>query len=312
MPQRKWHSEHYGSHEGEVVAVSGDHDVIECEICGFRHIVPLPTPETQKAFYEEEFYQAEKATYLTDADEDFDWKQVEVKLRLSVTEQLLATNGKRLLDIGSGPGDFLAVGQALGWEVVGVEPSRVACEHAQARGVDVRLGFFDAAMASDLGMFDFIHMSEVLEHVADPTDLLKVAVSLLKPGGVICVSTPNDFNPMQKAVVERFDKSEWWIVPDHHLNYFNFDSLEKLIEKAGCKVAQKLTNFPMEMFLLMGQDYTSQPGLGREMHGWRKSFDLNLASMEQDGMRRFYEGLANAGFGRLAIVFAQKPLENDA
>ena len=307
MPQRSWQCEHYGHHEGEIVAVSGDYDVIECRICGFRHIVPLPAPEKQKAFYEEEFYQAEKAQYLNEADEDFDWKRAELKLRFSIADQLLKAGKKRLLDIGSGPGDFLAVGQALGWETIGVEPSRVACEHARSRGVEVRHGFFDAEMANELGAFDFIHMSEVLEHVAEPKKLLALAVSLLKPGGVICVSTPNDFNPMQKTVVDRFAKDNWWVVPDHHLNYFNFDSLTDLITSAGCEVKQRLTNFPMELFLLMGQDYTSQQELGRQLHGWRKSLDLNLASMEDGTMRGFYEGLANAGFGRLAIIFAQKP-----
>ncbi len=294
MPQRRWESPEYGLHEGEIVASVDGIDVIDCKICGFKHIVPLPSAERQKEFYEEEFYQAEKINYLTEADEDFEWKQAELELRFSMAGGLLGTSGKRLLDIGSGPGDFLAVGVELGWQGVGVEPSTVACNYARNRGLDITQGFFDEALASTLGTFDFIHMSEVLEHIAEPKKLLSLAVSLLKPGGVICVSAPNDFNPLQLMISDKQEKGSWWVVPDHHLNYFDFESLTALLGETGCMVQEKLTNFPMEMFLLMGQDYTSAPEKGRELHGWRKGFDLNLA-MNRETMRRFYSSLANAG-----------------
>ncbi len=310
MPRRDWHSSEHGHHAGPAVTVLDGIDVIACEQCGFKHIVPLPSSETQAEFYQEEFYQSEKDQYLKEADEDFAWKAVECELRFSVASDLLEGQAGRVLDIGSGPGDFLAVGKSLGWDGVGVEPSPVASDYARDRGLDVRSGFFDSGMAETLGQFDFIHMSEVLEHVAQPCELLELAYDRLVPGGVLCVSTPNDYNSLQSIVEKRLQKNPWWIVPDHHLNYYDFDSLSDLIASAGFTVKDKLTNFPMELFLLMGQDYTVAPEKGRELHGWRKALDINLAGGDKRVYRDFYRGLAQAGLGRLAIIFACKPLES--
>lgn len=307
MRRREWQSHHYGRHAGMVITELSDHDVIDCEHCGFKHVVPLPAPESQTEFYEEAFYQSEKSQYLDEADEDFPWKAVECELRYTIAAELLGKSAGRALDIGSGPGDFLAVGKKLGWNLLGVEPSPVASNHARSRGLDVRTGFFNEAMADTLGAFDFIHLSEVLEHVAQPRQMLETAIELLEPGGILCISTPNDYNKLQSVIVNQLQKPSWWIVPDHHLNYFDFESLTHLVESTGLTIEKKLTNFPMELFLLMGQDYTTDPVQGRQLHGWRKSLDIQLAAGDMSAMRAFYEGLANAGLGRLAILFARKP-----
>lgn len=306
MPQREWNSTLYGDHSGPILTSKDGIDLIGCRSCGFTHIVPLPSPETQETFYKDSFYQEEKTAYLDEADEDFAWKAVECKLRYSVASDILGKNTGQMLDIGCGPGDFLKVGQDLGWHCVGIEPSPVAAQHARKRGLDVVEGFFSSETAGNLGQFDFIHLSEVLEHITQPRELLVLAEKLLVPGGVLCVSAPNDFNPLQNAVVKNFDKSPWWVVPDHHLNYFSFDSLGSLIESTGYRVKQKLTNFPMELFLLMGRDYTADPKLGREMHGLRKTLDINLSAANEDLLKIFYSGLADINMGRLAIIFAQK------
>lgn len=310
MQRRNWDNSIYGLHNGPVVTARDGIDVIECEQCGYKHVVPLPSPETQAEFYEEAFYQDEKSNYIEEASEDFAWKAVECELRYSIASELLEGAKGRVLDIGSGPGDFLAVGTKLGWLGSGIEPSPLAARHARARGLDVQTGFFDEQSARSFADFDFVHLSEVLEHVARPEELLKLAFQTLRPGGVLCVSVPNDYNSLQEIITKKHERTSWWVVPDHHLNYFNFDTLSELITACGFDVCQTLTNFPMELFLLMGQDYTSDPARGRELHGWRKTLDINLANGDISVMRRFYEGLAEAGLGRLAIVFARKPQED--
>ena len=91
MPRREWSDEHYGTHAGVVVAKVDGYDVIDCEHCGFKHVIPLPSHEQLQTFYEDEFYQSEKANYLSEADEDFTWKQVEMELRFSVAKKHLKT-----------------------------------------------------------------------------------------------------------------------------------------------------------------------------------------------------------------------------
>lgn len=306
MQQREWNSDLYGYHTGPILDVTDGVDVIGCVSCGFAHIAPLPTPETQESFYKDSFYQDEKENYLDEADEDFAWKAVECKLRYTIASDILGKKTGRLLDIGCGPGDFLKVGQDLGWNCTGIEPSPMAAQHARGRGLEIIEGFFSSETANKLGLFDFIHLSEVLEHIAEPKELLVLAEKLLVPGGVLCVSTPNDFNPLQNAVVKTLAKPSWWVVPDHHLNYFSFESLSGLIESTGYQVKKKLTNFPMELFLLMGQDYTADQKLGRQLHSWRKNLDINLSKADNGLLKTLYGGLADLNMGRLAIVFAQK------
>ncbi|MCJ9430319.1 class I SAM-dependent methyltransferase [Kordiimonas marina] len=308
MPDHKdWNDAAYGRHAGLVVSSRDGADVIACETCGFKHIVPLPDQTKLKEFYEQAFYQSEKPDYLNRNQEDLDWRTLEFTDRFLETEAVLPEGAaRRVLDIGCGPGDFLAAGKARGWDCVGVEPSPVAADFARGRGLEIITAAFDRDVAASLGQFSFVHMSEVLEHIPNPSELLSLATELLIPGGVMCVSVPNDFNPLQKAFCAESGADDWWVVPEHHLNYFDFQSLEGLIRQSGLLPFARSTNFPMEAFLLMGQDYTKAPDLGRQLHGQRKNFDMTLGRHEPEARRALYKALASAGLGRLAIILAKK------
>ena len=147
----------------------------------------------------------------------------------------------------------------------------------------------------------------MLEHLADPVGTLQLAHELLRPGGVLCLTVPNDFSPMQRAARDAKGQAPWWIAPPHHLNYFDFDSLEALVTRLGFTPVERLTSFPMEVFLLMGDDYVADPALGRVCHAKRKSFDLAFETAGLgEARRRFYGALASAGLGREATIVAVK------
>ncbi|MEJ0043070.1 MAG: class I SAM-dependent methyltransferase [Rhizomicrobium sp.] len=223
-------------------------------------------------------------------------------------ERILGAGRRRLLDIGSGPGFFLKTAQNRGWSVLGLEPSRQAAAHARGLGLEVAEGFFGPDTAPALGRFDAVHLNNVLEHVPDPTAILLAARDILEPGGVLCAGVPNDFSPFQIAAAATQGTGEWWIAPPHHLNYFDFATLANLLERLGFAVAEKTTSFPMEAFLLMGDNYTADPALGRASHARRKRFDLALeAAGLKETRRAFYRALAETGLGREAVVIAVKP-----
>lgn len=304
---RSWIDENDICHAGPCRLSKDGIDLIDCEQCGFRHIIPLPSAETLRRFYEAEFYQSNRPHYIEASKEDVEWRQSEFTDRCTIAEKLTGREPGRALDIGCGPGDFLLAAKHRGWDVLGVEPSPMAAEYAASRGLEIENAFFSAELAGTLGNFDLVHMSEVLEHIPNPLELLASVKEILNPGGILCVSVPNDFNPLQVAFQEIAGKDPWWVVPDHHLNYFDFDSLEKVMENAGLPPVFRTTNFPMEMFLLMGDDYIGKREVGRPLHNKRKAFDLNLTGDYLEVRSRFYNSLANSGLGRLAIVFAQKP-----
>lgn len=296
------------SHEGVRISQAHGLDVIECVLCGFRHVVPLPDPNALEATYRDAYYRDEKPTFLAHATEDQNWAELAQKDRLEAFERLLPHSRRRLLDIGCGPGFFLRTAQARGWQALGIEPSRQAAAHARSLGLAVEEGFFNAQSAPALGRFDAIQLNNVLEHVPDPAAVLIEARALLDAQGLLCVNVPNDYSPFQLAASAATTHSEWWVAPQHHLNYFDFASLAGLLDRLGFKIAERSTSFPMEMFLLMGENYTVDPALGRARHEARKKFDLALEAAGLGQARRsFYRALADAGLGREAALIAIKP-----
>ncbi|MCP5412464.1 MAG: class I SAM-dependent methyltransferase [Alphaproteobacteria bacterium] len=297
-----------GRHNGPRIASAKGHDIIDCFACGFRHALPLPDAARLEQEYRQNYYADEKPNFIAHAGEDQDWFALAQNDRLDVFERRLVAGRRRLLDIGCGPGFFLRTAIARGWQAHGIEPSRQAAAHARTLGATVTEGFFNAESAPGLGRFDVVNLTNVLEHVPDPTEVLTRAIGLLEPGGLLCVGVPNDFSPFQIAARSALGIGEWWVAPPHHLNYFDFDSLSALLERLGLADQERTTSFPMEAFLMMGEDYTGDAALGRACHNRRKRFDTALeAAGLKDVRRNFYRALASQGIGREAVIIAAKP-----
>jgi 2-polyprenyl-3-methyl-5-hydroxy-6-metoxy-1,4-benzoquinol methylase len=302
-----WTDRGGSDHDGPLITRASGYDVIACDVCGFRHVIPLPDPANLERAYREAYYSEEKPRFLAHAGEDQEWAEIFQRDRLESFEALLPASRRRLLDIGSGPGFFLKTAAARGWHVLGIEPSRQAAAHAKGLGLAIVEGFFNAEAAKDLGPFDVVHLNNVLEHVPNPLDIVTLVRGLLTPGGLICLNVPNDFTPFQLSARTAVTQTEWWVAPPHHLNYFDFDSLCRLVTRLGFEVRDRTTSFPMELFLLMGLDYTKDGDLGRACHSQRKAFDLSLERAGfKEARRAFYRALATAGLGREAVIIAVK------
>lgn len=294
-------------HEGPLLVRVKSFDIIDCRACGFVHATPLPAPADLEQAYRDTYYAEEKPTFLARSAEDQTWGALAQNDRLEIFERLLGPKRRRLLDIGSGPGFFLKTAKTRGWQERGIEPSRQAAAHARGLGLDIMEGFFGPETAPALGRFDAVNLNNVLEHLPDPAGLLTLARDLLDPGGLCCINVPNDFSPLQIAGQKQVGAGPWWVAPPHHLNYFNFDSLTRLLERLGFAVGERTTSFPMEMFLMMGEDYIGKDEAGRACHARRKSFDLAFEAAGLGHIRRaFYRALADAGIGREAVVIGVK------
>lgn len=301
------HATGTASHLGPVLGSAKGTDIIDCQSCGFAHAMPLPGHEELARIYSSEYYATEKPDYFRRYEEDRDWWRLTYDRFLSRLETLLPAKRRALLEIGSGPGLFLERAVERGWAGIGVEPARQAVEYSRNLGLDVREGNFDADSAGDLGSFDAIHLHNVLEHVLDPTALLALAAESLTTGGVLSIVVPNDFNALQRAAVAAAGSKPWWLAPPHHLNYFSFVSLERLLVRLGFEIAGRTTTFPMELFLLMGDDYTVNGELGRSLHAKRKRFEQTMAGAgEQAALDALYDAVAAAGLGRECVVWGRK------
>jgi SAM-dependent methyltransferase len=301
-----------GIHNGPRIAAAKGHDIIDCFACGFRHVLPLPDPASLEQEYREKYYSDEKPDFIAHAGEDQAWFALAQNDRLALFERILGPGRRKLLDIGCGPGFFLQTAIARGWEAHGIEPSAQAAAHARTLGATVTESFFNARSAArpefQKTAFDVVNLTNVLEHVPDAAATLSYAAALLPPGGILCVGVPNDFSPFQIAAKSAAKTGEWWLAPPHHLNYFDFESLEGAVKKLGLRVVERTTSFPMEAFVMMGDNYVGDAGLGRACHGRRKNFDFAFEKAGLTHLRRdFYKALAGLGIGREAVVIAVKP-----
>lgn len=102
--------------------------------------------------------------------------------------------GKRVIDLGSGPGILGARLQDQGALVECWDHSRKALEIAKERGLETRHFnlLTDKLEPNDHKKADYVMLTEVLEHFEEPEKIVKIATSLLKKGGTLVVTTPND------------------------------------------------------------------------------------------------------------------------
>lgn len=98
-----------------------------------------------------------------------------------------------VLDIGCGGGLVCEPFARLGYQVTGIDQSNkaigVATQHALEQGLSIQYHCGDVGHIN--ATFDVVLLLEVLEHVDNPTDLLKVATERLNPGGLLFFSTLN-------------------------------------------------------------------------------------------------------------------------
>ena len=119
-------------------------------------------------------------------------------LRLGWIENLVSLKGTRVLDVGCGGGILADSMARKGADVLGIDLAtkalKVAQLHAleaQTEGVQYREISAEALAAEQPGSFDVVTCMEMLEHVPDPSSVVKACAALVKPGGHVFFSTIN-------------------------------------------------------------------------------------------------------------------------
>jgi 2-polyprenyl-3-methyl-5-hydroxy-6-metoxy-1,4-benzoquinol methylase len=301
------------NHPGRVLHQAEHFRVVECAACGFAHVDPKPPPADLERFYEGQFYDEANPDYLAKTEREIAyWNQVVFAARERQLRSFLGAKG-RILDIGCCGGFLLRYFAEQGWDVLGLEPGRSAYQWATEKSrVPAIPIFFELAAEEELGRFDAVHLAFVIEHVREPKEFLQKIRRILKPGGVVCLEVPNDFNPLQAVVTSRLSKEAYWICAPDHINYFTFDSMENLLRLSGFDPLRRQATFPLELFLLMGEDYVGNESVGLACHERRMRMESQLC---QGGAAEllddFYGDLAQRGLGREMVLYARKP-ENGA
>lgn len=119
-------------------------------------------------------------------------------LRLDWIDALIPLKGKRVLDVGCGGGILADSMARRGADVLGIDLATKALKVAQlhaleaaTQGVNYREISAEGLAAKQPGSFDVVTCMEMLEHVPDPSLIVKACAELVKPGGYVFFSTIN-------------------------------------------------------------------------------------------------------------------------
>lgn len=148
--------------------------------------------------------------------------------------------GLRILDIGCGGGLLSEPMARLGAEVVGADAAQrnipVARLHAQQSGLKIDYRHTTAEALAEAGeAFDVVLNMEVIEHVPDPAAYLAACQRLLKPGGLMVLSTINrNAKSFALAIVGAEHVMRWLPKGTHDWRKFiTPDELYALLRGAG-------------------------------------------------------------------------------
>jgi ubiquinone/menaquinone biosynthesis C-methylase UbiE len=228
-----------------VETLDPDCNLCRCAACGYIFDSPRPTLDDVIAFYSGE---AKYDSWLeAEKDRDALWKRRLCKL-------LPHSAPGNLLDVGTGVGQFLHHAESFFRDVQGTEISQSAVLGARKKyGLTLRRGKLEE-LDFETASFQNITLFHVLEHVPDPTSLMRKCEALLHPGGIVVVTVPNDvlawtsaikkagkrlgLRPFQKFSA-RLGIAKAGTSREIHLSHFTPAVLRQLLTQTGLEIVEE-------------------------------------------------------------------------
>jgi SAM-dependent methyltransferase len=213
----------HGSYSGR------DYHLSRCARCGFAFIAD-PWLDFA-AIYDDRYYAGEGADPLVDYGFELDHPQRTIRRYewrgiAAVVDGLCGPpdGERRWLDYGCGHGGLVRHLRALGAaDAYGFDEGSIAAQ-SRARAIPMLRAGELPALA---GSFDVVTAIEVLEHTLDPVAELRRMRALLRPGGLLFLTTGN-----ARPYADRLTK--WrYVVPEIHIAFFEPRTLDLALTRAG-------------------------------------------------------------------------------
>ena len=272
---------------------------------GYYTIDPLPDNKELNFFYQNNYLNNDKK--LSNMGMDVGSKDVIERFHhdreydeiVKYLDEHFNNRNIKILDVGCGKGEFLKYLKKEGFDsLYGTELN----SNIIAPGINIfNCGFLDFHTDEK---FDFITMTNVLEHIIPVNQFIQKSYYLLNDNGRIRIQVPNDLSYTQYCALKEKEKPIFYFFcPPEHINYFDFESIKALLVTSNFDIDYQTTNWCMDFFLLMGIDYSLERSLGKKCHQYRINFEY---MMGQDFLIKFYKKMAEMEVGRVAIIYAKK------
>ncbi len=255
----RWHP--YASGQDYEYGTSKDvFQIVECRHCGHRYLNPRPVMAELPRIYPPHYYaynydQAVHPLALR-AKDWLDRGKVQSWISKHPATSKSAKNPRpqkalRVLDVGCGNGRYLKRLHRLGLakhNLYGVEMNEAAIHQLNQAGFQGYYGRLEE-VAPELpeNSFDVIVLLQVLEHVANPAQIVQILAQLLRPGGRLILETPN----IEGWDAKLFREGYWggYHFP-RHWHLFSQETLGKLFEDAHLETLE-FRSLPSHAFWIL-------------------------------------------------------------
>lgn len=268
---------------------------------GYYTIHPVPTKKELNDFYNNcPLGSGTPYTHEIDADEFY-----HREIACQECDFLLPKNIKTMLDVGCGEGFFLNYFNKKGLTVHGLDfndslikhhfPHLATCVTKGDLLENLKVFYLEGKK------WDFVNLTNVLEHVYDPVECLSLLKQIVSDEhGFVRITVPNDYSKLQLEAVNRgYARNDFWIAPPAHLNYFNTSNIVNFLADHGFKVNRLLGEFPIEFYLFNRRsNYQANKDIGYLSHKARIEIENLIAKNSILDLIAFREGCARAGLGR--------------
>ncbi len=172
--------------------------VVSCNNCGLVFLSPRLTEDAILKLYSDQDYYVSEVSgqgYDEYLEVHHNWIKTFTRRLDQITNYQLP--GKAL-DIGCGPGFFLEAAQAKGYDVYGLDPSEYIVKVASDKfGDHIQRGVIETA-DYPAEHFDLVVAFDTFEHIYRPLEWLSAARRVLKPGGLLALTTPDPTSLLAK------------------------------------------------------------------------------------------------------------------
>lgn len=213
--------------------------IVKCKKCGQIFTSPRLTEEENRRFYEDEEYfariyveRSKKASFI---------QHTQINARLDLIDSYSGAKKGRLLEIGCAHGFVLLEARRRGYEISGIEYSKIMASFASKMlGINVLYGEIQNA-GFPKEAFDIICFFEVLEHIPRPDQFLQEVNGILKPGGLVAFSCPH-YESISVRLFRLFNWNYFSMKPAEHIWWFRINDLRRLFEENGFEILEIFRN----------------------------------------------------------------------
>jgi 2-polyprenyl-3-methyl-5-hydroxy-6-metoxy-1,4-benzoquinol methylase len=207
---------------------NGADRIRKCRACSAAFVHPRPNGPELLSQYSPHYFRAKYESLRESGYLSMDAWREKTDLCFARVSKLRGGKPGLMMDFGCGKGWLLEAARDRGWQVQGLELCpEVAKEVMERVGTHIYTGsIFDVALPSET--FDLVTMFDVIEHLEQPLEALLICHRILKPGGVLVISTPN----LSGIGCRLLGARAFGMWPDEHIVYFGPAAMNRALRLA--------------------------------------------------------------------------------